>query len=139
MLTTLYCDASFRDGRGGGAAYIRSNKGVLRWADGFSCSTAQEAEAFAMLVSTQFAVRNWPETKTLLIVNDNKSCVEYLWSFADIKLKNPRVRKHLDDLLEYARKNKIKVRSKWVRSHQKDKSVQTWVNNHVDKIAKNHL
>jgi hypothetical protein len=139
MLTTLYCDASFRDGRGGGAAYMRSNKGVLTWADSFNCSTAQEAEAFTILKSSLFAVRNWPETKALLVVNDNKACIEYLWSFSDIKLKNPKVKRHLDELVDFTKKNKITLRSKWIRSHQKDTSVQTWLNNHVDQIAKNHL
>jgi hypothetical protein len=138
MLTTIYCDASFKEGNCGGAAYIRSNKGVLKWAGSFRATTAQEAEAYTMLAAAQFTHRNWPETSVFYIVNDNKSCVEYLWDFSEIKIKSNHVRKHLDELSAYAKKNKIKIKTKWIRSHQKSDTVQTWVNNHVDKIAKNH-
>lgn len=138
MLTTIYCDASFKDGNAGGAAYIRSDRGILRWAGGFIASTPQEAEAYTICMAAMFAHRNWPETEVLYIVNDNKACVEYLWSFADIKIKNPEVRAHLDSLIHYAKRNKLKLRSKWIRSHQTPKDVQTWLNNHVDEIAKNH-
>lgn len=138
MLTTIYCDASFKDGNCGGAGYIRSDRGVLTWAGSFRATTPQEAEAYTMLAASQFAHRNWPETKVLYIVNDNKACVEYLWTFANIKIKNAHVRRHLDELVAFAKKNKIKIRSKWIKSHQQPDTVQTYLNNHVDKIAKNH-
>jgi hypothetical protein len=138
MLVTLYCDASFRDGEAGGAAYIRSNKGVLKWGGGFRCETPQEAEAITMLTASKFTLRNWPETKILYIVCDNKACIEYLWPFNDIKLKHKPTKKHLDELLQFAKKNKLTLRSKWIKSHQSISDKATWANNEVDKIAKNH-
>jgi hypothetical protein len=138
MLSTLYVDASFKDGNAGGGAWIRSNKGVLTWAAKYKANTPHEAEAYAILAASQFVYRNWPETKVLYIVSDSKVCVEYLWPHTTIKLKSGRLKEYLDDLITFAKKNKIRLRTRWIKGHQTVDSPGKWANNKADKLAKTH-
>lgn len=138
MLVTIYTDASFKDGNAGGGAYIRSDAGLTKWGQSFKADNPQEAEAYCMLAAVQFAHRNIPRIKTILIVSDSKHCVEYLWPFKHTKLKHQPTKTHLETLIAYAKKNKFNLRTRWIKGHQKTKTTQVWVNNHVDKIAKEH-
>lgn len=135
MLTTLYTDASFKDGRGGWACWARSSRG--RGIRSGPCpeyvKDALTAELCAVYCGVWLICQNWPETEAILVRSDCQAvCVD------------PRDRTYEHETRERLRRQIVealggrRIIFRWVKGHQRGNSVQAYLNRRCDQLAGEH-
>lgn len=138
MITaTLYCDASWcpKYKVGGWGIYCRSDKGKFE-ASGLPpdyCQDSTGAELCAIFAGLYKITQTWPDSQIIYVRSDCSGVLKIIES----PKKHPR--EDLRRLQKKIQKLKIKkdlvVQLGWVKGHQSDKTVKTWVNNRVDQLA----
>lgn len=134
---TVYCDASFKDGRGTWAIWLRSKHGrVVRngvCPPKVTCSMS--AEFYAAYVGMWAAVRTWPDTTVVLVNSDCQTVTEGLYPQSP-PIRNPVIRYAQDVARAFLQKEGLRVRTKWVKGHQRrSASVRAYLNSRCDALA----
>ena len=138
MWVTIYTDAGYRpmgDQRGGWAVWIRSELGRIVKAGpcpDYICGSL-EAEVCAIYCGLHLATKAWPEATAFLVRTDCQgACFD------------PRSRRYAEDdnaalarlcrLMSETLGRRI-LRHKWVKGHQKNNSMQAYLNRQCDLLA----
>lgn len=136
---TVYTDASFKDGVGAWACWIRSGKGriVESGVCPRSVMTSNQAEFYAVLKALEIIKEQLPRTRGLYLNADSKLVVD------KIPLNAPAIngasRNQQKACHEILRDTKWGLQVRHIRSHQKIKDSKTFINNQVDELAKQAL
>ncbi len=131
MLVTIYTDASFKDGLGGWAVWIRSNEGRIVKAG--RCppyvTNALQAEVCAIYCGLHLAVKAWPHATAFLVRTDCQG--------ACFDPRRPHRSEQLDRLrqLMSAVLGDRRLHHKWVKGHQRGNGVQAYLNRQCDLLA----
>lgn len=135
---TIYSDAGFKDGKGTWAVWCRADHGRLvlhgKCPDEIVSITA--AEAYAISIGVKNALHKWPQTKGFYIKTDSKDAIKALVnSKFGVKHKElmERLKIAFDKLVEG---RELKLKFSWVKGHQKNQTMQAWLNNKVDSLTK---
>ena len=136
---TVYTDASFKDGVGAWACWIRSGKG--RIVRSGSCpkdiKTSNQAEFYAVQQAFQIIQAELPKTKGIFLNADSLLVVEKLpLNSKEIQGASKYQQRACHEILRFTNWQ-LKVRH--VKSHQKVNDSKTYLNSKVDELAKKAL
>ena len=136
---TVYTDASWDRGKGGGAFWARGDVG--RATGYFPIPMAEdsgECEAIAMLHSAILVIED-PEFEMqincgarLILVGDCRPALDYITHGKGAFDRNPTCRMLSTRLREYA----VDFKCNWVKAHQGGKNQRSWLNEWCDKHAR---
>ena len=137
MLVTIYCDASFKEGVGAGAAWIKSERGTLKIRSSFSSEDPTHAETQIAYLAMKHALETWDNVTVLFINTDSLHLCQYMWDFHRLEPKSEHLKKgvkYIQDICDYYQ---VEHRFKHVKGHQNpNKGVRAWLNNWCDEQAK---
>lgn len=137
---TAYTDASFdsNTGEGSWGVYLRHSKAPFKVERGGRCDVRDSfaAEMHALVVAVALAQVAWPDLKGIGVKTDCKSLLHVArWDSKPHRRPDiARLQSQLQTLLDQG----PYLRVRWVKAHQTNRTVQGWVNNRVDRIAKRH-
>lgn len=136
MLVTIYTDASFKNGKAAGAAWIKSSRGLVKYTTTFDAKEPTHAEGIMIERAIRRALREWDNIKVLFVVTDSLNMCKFLWPFAKNEPKKKYQEKNVHAILKLCEDHRAQLRTKHIKGHQHpDKSLQTWLNNWCDKQA----
>lgn len=133
--TTVHADASFKDGRGSWAAWVKTSAGrvVRSGACPEYVRNSGHAELAAVFAGIHLAVSAFPHTTAILVRSDCRAALHNLAHRASpssdpaVQRLRERIRTALGDR---------HVRIKWVKGHRGGDTVESWVNNACDRLAR---
>lgn len=138
MWITSYMDASFDRKTGGAwAVWLRSGAGraVRRGICPAYVRDSNAAELSAIYAGVYLACSIWPSTTGVLVCSDCQSALAAAQPSASLSL-DPAVRRLQQRLRELANTERLELRFKWVKGHQRaSASTSAWLNNQVDRLA----
>lgn len=139
MWITIYCDASFRGEETGWGCWIKSPTcRIVKSGTSTGPSCSASAEMLAALESIKLALLNHEEKIEGILLNSDCLCVVENLNFKNHQktTKNTKIMEYKTQILQLIQSRNIKIRTKHVKGHQKDKSIRTYLNNQVDKISR---
>lgn len=143
MWVTIYTDASWfpEQNKGGWGFWAKSDKGRLtqhgelpKWV---VCNNS--AEMAAILIGIAEVLETWTnDVDGILVCTDSLTAIHYLKYRPDGVDELNRndwleIRKRLHGLLDTQR---VKIKMRHVKGHQKSKTTQAWLNNKVDEFTR---
>jgi ribonuclease HI len=132
-------DASFHQKTGGAwAVWLRSGTGraVRRGICPSYVRDSNAAELSAIYASVYLARAIWPSTTGVLVCSDCQSALAAAAPSASLS-SDPAVRRLQQRLRELAHTERLELRFKWVKGHQRSRtSTSAWLNNQVDRLAR---
>lgn len=140
MWVTLYTDASWRpySSKGTWAIWLRSNQGRIIengfCADYVNCSVS--AEAYAAYMGIVMAITNWKDIEGIQLNTDSRPIQGLLYPSKNGLSSNKIIAKLQVLIRTEVKDNKIKLRIKYVRGHQHDNDIRTYLNNKVDELTR---
>lgn len=136
MLVTIYTDASYKEGKGGGAAWIKSDNGTIKMSKAYSAKDVFDAEAKIVYIAIRHVLKIWKETEVIFVNTDNLELCKYMWDFIDKVPKTEYKKKVVSELKKLCTNAGAKYRFKHVKGHQdSDNGIRAWLNNWCDKKA----
>lgn len=138
MLVTIYTDASYspEEGKSAGAAWIRSDKGVLKLLDNYIASSSTHAEIIIAHRAIVKAHKEWSNVSVVLVNTDSLNMCHMTWPFHRARPKSKDIKKEVTAMTNFCRKRNIKMRFKHIKAHQKeDSGVGAFLNNWCDNQA----
>jgi hypothetical protein len=135
---TGYTDASFHRKAGGAwAVWLRCGAGraVRQGTCPSYVRDSNAAELAAIYAGVYLACRIWPSTTAVLVCSDCRSALAAADPSASLA-SDPAMRRLQQRLRELANAERLDLRFKWVRGHQRaSASTSAWLNNQVDRLA----
>lgn len=141
MLVTINTDASFyqKEKIGGFAIWIASNKGRVKYANGFKgeIKTSHDAE-FKCIINALYLLKkqSWEITEIYI----NTDCLSVIQIIEGTRLFNKLPQYSKDNFMDYLKIiNELGVKHislRKVKAHQHTKTARHWVNQWCDKEAK---
>lgn len=129
---TVYTDASHKDGIFAWGCYIKSEWGRLEL-HGLCPSEITDinmAEAYAIGQSIYKSKKSWPQLKGFYVRSDSQNAIGWLTKGTRNEI-GMRIKASVDSLTVG-----LVVNWKWIRSHQRNSTIQAWVNNRADELAR---
>lgn len=135
MWVTAYVDASFKDGKGGWAIWLRSELGRLTKSGPCPVRVQDNtaAELYAALVAIVRTREIWPGTTGICLNSDCQTVVNCLEGPV---LSNPQ-HAAIQAAIQAGSKG-LWLRGKWVKGHSKKDGVRSYLNTQVDLMAGRH-
>lgn len=137
MLVTIYTDASYHPptDKAGGAAWIRSEDGLIKYHKSFTAVNSSHAEALVALKAIKQAYEEWEHSSVMFVNTDSLSLCKCVWPFTDDE-GTKDFGKVVDQIISYCDENDLESRFKHVKAHQsKDKDIRSFLNFWCDKYA----
>ena len=136
---TLYTDASFREGHGSWAYWIRSGKGRL--VNSGPCprevQTSNQAELYAIYKALETIKTDLPKTVGVFLNSDSLMACEK--TPLGSALINGASKKWQKEIHKIIKEQNWEYRTKHIRAHQKVRDTRTFINSQVDELARNAL
>ena len=133
MRVTLYSDASFKDGKGTWAVYLRSQLGSVSKSGRCpeTITDNNEAELYAVLAGIHLARHIWPSTEGFYVRSD---------SMVVCRLNEGKKsrREGINRLAEAIKAIGLPLSIKHVKGHQGGKETAAYLNRHCDRLARQH-
>ncbi len=136
---TLYTDASFREGQGSWAYWIRSGKG--RIINSGPCprdvQTSNQAELYAVYMALETIKKELPKTLGILLNSDSLlACDKTPLGSSPIQGASKKWQKEIHRLIK---EQTWQYRTRHIKAHQKVRCTRTFINSQVDELAKKAL
>lgn len=137
MWITIYTDASTKDGVSAGSYWIKSNHTRIKESIKLFADNSHLAEfEIARKAIERAIVAHVDHTITgILLISDNMDVV-HRYKFNAVKANNKHIRVNQTLVADLLKQNDIRIRTKHQKGHSKEKTVGAWINNHIDKKAK---
>jgi ribonuclease HI len=137
MWVTAYTDASFRDGRGSWAVWLRSGEGriVQKGQCPPETDTSTGAELYAVWMAVKLATESWPQTAGVFINADCQAVLKALWPWSK-ELSRQSLSTLQKQIIDFTVQKNVKIRTKHVKGHQLSSNVRAYLNNRADALAK---
>lgn len=136
MWVTAYCDASFRNGRGFWAIWLKSQLGRIvrhgecpEWVD---VNTA--AEMWAAYTAIKVAKEEFSGVTGVLVVTDCNSTSRFLWPWST-KPSRESMRRIQQLVIGFQEQRNLRIRTKHVKGHQSGNDTSAYLNRKVDELA----
>ena len=135
---TLYCDASWcwKYKVGGWGIYCRSDKGrfELSGEPPSYCQDNVGAELSAVFAGLYRITQAWPDSQLIYVRSDCSGILTIIESSEPHRRDDlHRLQQKIQDL---RKEKELILQLGWVKGHQDGKTVKSWVNNRVDKLAR---
>lgn len=137
MLATIYTDASYKDGLGAGAAWIRSDNGRLTIRKRFKSPDPTHAEGIMIFYAIRYTLETWDDISVVFVNTDSLVFCHYLWDFHKTEPTREDLVKGVDMIRDLCEQHGVELRIKHVKGHQSpNKSGRAWLNNWCDAEAR---
>ena len=139
MLITIYTDASFhpQNKQAGGAAWIRSEKGLIKFHTSFGADNSTHAEAIIALRAIKRAYHEWDNATVMFVNTDSMGLCKCMWPFtADSASGSFGV--VVDAIKKYCDDKDLETRFKHVKGHNysgEKEDIRGFLNYWCDKNA----
>ena len=141
MWVTIYCDASYKEGKKAGAYWIKSDHKRLVEAVPLEVphgdNNLAEVEIAAIAIKRAIDAHIDDSITGILLVSDNMLTVNVL-RYGAPAANNKPIRAIQEKVCLMLQLKKIRIRTKHQKGHMKGKGTGIYVNNRVDKLAKAH-
>lgn len=139
MLVTIYTDASFNPDTGdsAGAAWIKSNSGILKVTENYQATSSTHAEIIIAHCSILLAHNKWPDMKIVCVNTDSLNLCHMMWPFHNAEPKSKDIIREITAIRQFCNSNNIETRFKHVKGHQskRNSSIKAFLNNWCDEHA----
>jgi len=129
---TVYTDASHKDGIFSWGCYIKAEwgKSELHGICPDEITDINLAEAYAIGQSIYKSLKKWPGVKGFYVRSDSMNAIGMLKTGTKNTV-GARIKASVDSLTVG-----LVMDWKWIKSHQRNSSIQAWVNNRADALAR---
>lgn len=139
---TVYTDASWcSPDKSGWSAWIRYTEEPKRVIASGICPPGTKdssiAELIAIYEGIMKALDTWPSITGVGVKSDCQIALR--WADRSQKSDRRDVRPLVKQLHKVLKKRNVRLRCSWVKGHQNDKSVPTYLNNQVDALARKSI
>jgi ribonuclease HI len=136
---TLYTDASFKNGQGSWACWIRSGKGriVKNGPCPKEIQTSNQAELYAVFKALEIIKEELPKTVGIYLNSDSQLvCEKSLVGTSEVQGASKKWQKAIHSILI---DQNWELKTKHIKAHQKVQCTRTFINNKVDELARQAL
>ncbi len=138
---TLYCDASWCPTFevGGWGIYCRSDNGRFSSSGAIPdyCNDNNTAELAAIFAGLYKICKKWPLTALVYVRSDSTNALNFI--VAKDFCERSDVARLQDRIWKLKKDRNLILQMGWVKGHDHEKSVKSWCNMTVDRLARNAL
>ena len=136
MLVTIYTDASWTPDLAAGAAWIRSEEGLIKLRKRYESVDSAHAEGAMIYFAVKKALQEWDNVSVVLINSDHLGFVRYLNVTHPTVPKREDLQKGVNLIFDMCNSRGVLIRTRHIKGHQGGHNSRSWLNEWCDTQAR---